>query len=93
MRVRYTRRAFTDREAIYDYLDERSPKGAVSVQRAIVHTIRALEAHPRPGQLTNFADIHELAVPRYPYRVDVDEIWILHIHDTRRRPLRGEDLR
>jgi toxin ParE1/3/4 len=80
MRVRYTRRAFTDREAIYNYLDERSPKGAVSVQRAIDHTIRALEAYPRLGQLTNFADIHELAVPRYPYkvyyRVEGDEIWI-----------------
>ena len=96
MRVRYTRRAFTDREAIYNYLDERSPKGAVSVQRAIDHTIRALEAYPRLGQLTNFADIHELAVPRYPYkvyyRVEGDEIWVLHIRDTRRRPLRGQDL-
>jgi plasmid stabilization system protein ParE len=65
MRVRYTRRAFTDREAIYDYLEERSPKGAASVQRAIAHTIKALEAYPRLGQLTDFADIHELAVPRY----------------------------
>ena len=42
MRVRYTPRAFLEREAIFDYLEERSPKGALNVQRAIARTIRAL---------------------------------------------------
>ena len=69
MRIRYTRRAFRDREAIYDYLDERSPKGAINVQRAILHAIRALEAFPRLGQLTEVADVYQLTVPRYTYKV------------------------
>ena len=46
MRVRYTRRAFFDREAIFDYLAERSPSGALNVQRALVQTIRKLEGYP-----------------------------------------------
>lgn len=51
MRIRYTRRAFLDREAIFDYLDERSPKGAINVQRAVVRAIRALETYPGLGRV------------------------------------------
>jgi len=90
MTIHYTRRAFADREAIFDYLAERSPKGALSVQRAILKSIRALEAHPGLGRLTDFADVRELVVPRYPYkvyyRIEGREVWILHIRDTRRQP-------
>ncbi|MCA6111032.1 type II toxin-antitoxin system RelE/ParE family toxin [Bradyrhizobium sp. CNPSo 4026] len=52
MKVRYTRRAFNDREAIYDFLEERSPNGATNVQRAILNTIHVLETYPRLGQRT-----------------------------------------
>jgi plasmid stabilization system protein ParE len=31
MKVRYTVRAFADREAIYDYLEKRSPQGARNI--------------------------------------------------------------
>ncbi len=92
MKVRYTRRAFNDREAIYDFLEERSPNGATNVQHAILDAIHALTSYPRLGQRTEFADVYELTVPRYPYkvyyRVEGDEVWILHIRDARRRPLR-----
>jgi plasmid stabilization system protein ParE len=50
LRVRYTRRAFFDREAIFDYLAERSPSSALNVQRAIVQTIRKLEGYPELGR-------------------------------------------
>ena len=90
MRIRYTRRAFLDREAIFDYLDERSPKGAINVQRAVVRAIRALETYPGLGQRTGVAGVLELVVPRYPYkiyyRIEGEEIWVLHIRDARRRP-------
>jgi toxin ParE1/3/4 len=90
MRVRYTQRAFVDREAIYDYLDERSPGGAINVQRAIVQTIRRLEGYPELGRLTEVPDVRELVVPRYPYkiynRIEGEEIWLLHIRDARRQP-------
>lgn len=40
MRVRYTRRAFADREAIFDYLDQRDPRAARNV-KALRHTAEA----------------------------------------------------
>jgi len=90
MRIRYTRRAFLDRDTIFNYLDERSPKGAINVQRAIVNAVRALATYPRLGQLTNLAGVRELVVPRYPYkiyyRIEGDEVWVVHIRDARRRP-------
>jgi plasmid stabilization system protein ParE len=90
MRIRYTKRAFLDRESIFDYLDERSPQGARNVQRAVAQAIRSLELYPQLGRITAVAEVRELAVPRYPYkvyyRIDGDEIRILHIRDARRRP-------
>ena len=90
MRIRYTRRALLERETIYEYLEERSPKGAANVRRAITGAIRALEAFPGLGRLTVLSDIRELVVPNYPfkiyYRLEGDEIWVLHIRDARRRP-------
>jgi plasmid stabilization system protein ParE len=94
MRVRYSLRAFADREAIYDYLEQRSPQGARNVQLAIVHAIRSLASHPRLGQRTDKSGVYELIVPRRPYkiyyRIERDEVWIVHIRDTRRRPWQGE---
>jgi toxin ParE1/3/4 len=94
MRVRYSPRAFADREAIYDYLEKRSPQGARNVKLAIVQAIRGLASYPRLGQLTDRSDVYELIVPRLPYKVyyrlDREEVWILHIRDARRRPWQGE---
>ena len=94
MRVRYTPRAFADREAIFDYLQKRSPQGAWNVKRAIVHAIRLLASHPRMAPLTDEPGVHELTVPRRPYkvyyRIEGEDIWIIHIRDARRRPWEGE---
>ena len=57
MRIRYTRRAFSDREAIFDYIDERSAQAAAEVQRAIVRAIRSLEGYPRLGRRTEIAEV------------------------------------
>ncbi len=69
MKVRHSLRAFADREAIYDYLDKRSPQGARNVQVAIVRAIRSLALYPRLGQRTDRSGVHELIVPRRPYKV------------------------
>lgn len=94
MRVRYTPRAFADREAIFDYLQKRSPQGARNVKRAIVQAIRLLASHPRMAPLTDEPGIHELTVPRRRYkvyyRIEGENIWIIHIRDARRRPWEGE---
>ena len=90
MRIRYAQRALSDRRSISEYLKERSPQGARNVQRSIVQAIRSLAGYPRLGRSTMVAEVRELTVPRYPYkvyyRIDGEEIWILHIRDARRRP-------
>jgi toxin ParE1/3/4 len=94
MKVRYSPRAFADREAIYDYLEKRSPQGARRVKLAIVQAIRGLGLHPLIGRLTDKPGVFELIVPRRPYkvyyRIEGQEVWIVHIRDARRRPWEGE---
>ena len=90
MRVRYSPRAFAEREAIFAYIHQHSPQGAGAVLRAIVRSIRLLGEHPQMAPLTNEPGVRELNVPRRPYkiyyRIDRDEIWIVHIRDARRSP-------
>ena len=95
MKVRYSPRAFADREAIFAYLDQRSPQGARNVKRAIVNAIRLLGPHPRMAPLTDEPGVHELIVPRRPYkiyyRIKGEEVRIVHIRDARRQPWEGTD--
>ena len=95
MRVRYSPRAFADREAIFAYIEERSPQGARNVKRAIVNAIRLLGSHPHMAPFTDVPAVRELRVPRRPYkvyyRIEGEEIWIVHIRDMRRKPWRGEE--
>jgi plasmid stabilization system protein ParE len=58
VRVRYTPRAFADREAIFDYLESRSPQGARNVQHAIVQSVRLLAEYPRLGRRTDKPDVY-----------------------------------
>jgi toxin ParE1/3/4 len=91
MNLRYTRRAFAEREAIYSCLEAQNPEGARNVAQAIAQALRALALFPLLGRQTDFGEVRELIVPRYPYkiyyRVEGEEIWILHLRDSRRRPL------
>jgi toxin ParE1/3/4 len=90
MRVRYTPGAFAEREAIFEYLNQRSPQGATNVKRAIVHAIRLLADFPTLAPETQERGAYELSVPRYSYkvyyRVERKEVWIVHIRHTRRHP-------
>ena len=61
MKVRYSPRAFADREAIFAYLDQRSPQGARNVKRAIVNAIRLLGSHPRMAPLTDEPGVRVVA--------------------------------
>jgi len=95
MRVRYSPRAFADREAIFAYLESRSPQGARNVKRAIVNAIRLLGSHPQMAPPTDVPGVRELSVPRLPYkvyyRIERGEIWIVHIRDARRKPWQAEE--
>ena len=74
MRVRYSPRAFADREAIFAYIEERSPQGARNVKRAIVNAIRLLGSHPHMAPFTDVPSVRALRVPRrlckVYYRID-----------------------
>jgi plasmid stabilization system protein ParE len=52
MIVRYTRRAQGDLTKILNYLDERSPRGALNVRLAIKRTIDATSHNPSIGHAT-----------------------------------------
>ncbi len=94
MRIRYTPRARGDLEAIYNYLEERSSAVARATITRIERRIIRLGDFPFMAPATELPDIYELTLVRYPYkiyyRVDGNEIWIVHIRHTARQPWGGE---
>lgn len=90
MRVRYTPRAQSDLDSIYTYLDQRSPAGTHSVKELIERRISRLADFPQMAPETDEPGIHELTIVRFPYKIYYeiagDEVWIIHIRHTARRP-------
>jgi len=97
MRVRYTRQALGDLFAIADYIRERNPTAAAKAEAAIRSTIDLLADFPQLGRDRPELDARSLGIPRWPYtvyyRIENEEVWIVHIRDDRRRPLETADLR
>ena len=88
MKVRYTPAAFSDRERILEYLNERSPDGARDVAARILEAVEQLKEHPHSGYRTDNPDVRVIFVARYPYKVFYrvrDAVEILHIRHTSRR--------
>ena len=96
MKVRYTPEALADLMSIAAYLFQRSPTAAAAVEQAISSAIEQLEHFPNLGRDRPDFDVRALGIPRQPYtayyRVEGDEIWIVHIRDGRRRPVERGDL-
>jgi plasmid stabilization system protein ParE len=94
MRVRYTPRAFADREAIFEYVDRRNPRAAREIKTFLEKRISELGSLEIRHRVIPKLGVHALWVGRYPYivyyRVGNDEISILHIRHAARRPWRGE---
>jgi toxin ParE1/3/4 len=90
MRVRYTPRSRGDVDAILAYIDLRNPQGARNVARAMRKTIALIGQFPRAGRLAGEQGTRVLPVGRYPYliywKVEDNEVWIVHIRHTARRP-------
>jgi addiction module RelE/StbE family toxin len=93
MKVRYTPRARADREAIFQYLRERSPTGASRVMAAVVAAAEHLGDHPLSGSETEFPGIRAKLAGRYPYKIYYrlrnDAVELIHIRHTSRRPWEG----
>jgi plasmid stabilization system protein ParE len=90
VRVRYTRPALADLDAILDYIAVRSPNAARRVQSRIQTLIDLLAVHPSMGTLTDDPLIRRLPVPPYPYLIFYeetrDEIIIHAVRHASRNP-------
>lgn len=90
MKVRYTPRARADREKIFDYLVARNPQAARKVVGLITQRVNDLGDNPQLGHRTNRPGVHTLWVAPYPhrifYRIDGDEVVMVQIRHTSRRP-------
>lgn len=93
MKVRYTRRARADLEAIFRYIDERNPTAAWNVKAEIVRTCNNLTDLPYFGHMTDRRpDLFVVIVAAYPtykiyYRIRADIVSIEHVRDARRKPI------
>ena len=96
MRVRYTPRAFADREAIFEYLDQRDPQAARRVKAFIAEKIANLRYSPRRARFVKNLGVHALWLGRYPYivyyRVSDDVVSIIHIRHGARAPIDPAEL-
>jgi addiction module RelE/StbE family toxin len=94
MKVRYTPRAFADREAIYAYLDQRNPRAAQDVKSFIKQRVASLADNPGRSRLVKELGVHAHWLGRYPYviyyRIAGDEVQIIHIRHVSRAQWRGE---
>ena len=90
MKVRYRERAFTDLEAIFNYLAERSPAGARNVLAAIADAVDMIAAQPEAAKRTSDASVRVKTVGRYRYQifycVEGDAVEIIHVRHGARRP-------
>jgi len=93
MRVRYTPRAFADREAIFEYLDQHNPQAARNVKAFIDQKIASLSYAPRRVRFVKGLGVHSFWLGRYPYivyyRIDGDVVSVVHIRHGSRRPWTG----
>jgi plasmid stabilization system protein ParE len=91
MNVVYAPRALRDLGGIAAYLVDHSPGGATHVLAAIKSSIDTLSFFPQIGRIIDNAGHRRVPVLRYPYlvfyRIAGDELIILHVRHTSRRPI------
>lgn len=67
MKVRYTRTALKQLNAILGHIETHSPQGARNVQARIARLTGALETQPFSGAATNKRGIRRAVAAPYPY--------------------------
>jgi toxin ParE1/3/4 len=90
LRVRYTRPALADLEALLGSISARSPQGARRLQSRIQTFIELLADYPFIGARTDDPSIRRLPIPPYPYlifyEVIEDEVVIHTVRHAARDP-------
>ena len=69
MRLRYTRPALADLDAILDYVAARSPQSARRIQARIQAVTNLLLSYPRIGVQTEDPTIRRINTSPYPYLI------------------------
>ena len=97
MRIRYTRKALVQLDAILQFVHEQSPRGAMKIKRSIVSSISRLTRFPYSCRETEYPGIRLLSITKYRYLVfyAVDdakqEVQILRIRHSSQDPSRHLD--
>jgi toxin ParE1/3/4 len=91
LRIRWTRPALADLEAIGDFIARDNPAAARRIVVGLVASVDALRDYPnlgRPGRLTGTRELVVSGTPYVvPYRVLGDDVQILAVfHGARRWP-------
>jgi toxin ParE1/3/4 len=94
MRLEWSRLAQADRDAIFDYLEAKSPHAAITVDDRIRTQTEALTKFPERGRSGRIEGTRELVILRTPYiaayRIAGGTVRILRVlHGSQRWP---EDL-
>jgi toxin ParE1/3/4 len=91
VKLRFTRPALRQLDAVLAYIAERDPEGARQVQARIQTVMDLLHRYPQAGQITTRPGIRRVVVVPYPYavtyRIGPGEIVIRSVRHTARRPL------
>jgi toxin ParE1/3/4 len=88
VRLRFLPRAYANIAAIHEHISQDSPRAATAVAAQIHLTSQLLARYPALGRKTDIEDVRVLPTARYPYlvyyRVQRDELVILHVRHARR---------
>jgi toxin ParE1/3/4 len=90
VKVRYRAQALADLDAIFKYLNERSPSGARNVLSVLADAIDSIADRPMASPKTSAPDVRVKILGRYRYKIfystDGDAAEIIHIRHAARRP-------
>jgi toxin ParE1/3/4 len=91
MRLEWSIFAQADRDAIFDYIEQDSPRAAITVDRRIRSQVESLSQFPKSGRTGRVEGTREPVIQRTPYvvayRIVGSTVRILRIlHGARRWP-------
>jgi toxin ParE1/3/4 len=92
VKIAYSPRAVIDLAEIGSYLAERSPSGAAAVEQRMRTVIELIAQFPASGRTVHARPtVSVIPLGKYPYRIfyatSDDELIVLHIRHTARKPV------